>query len=161
MTKKIVLISSNITEPQKVFLNNISIGIKKLADFEVSIYDPSVYEYDIKDPCILFGNCKYVIEKWDDTILSFQFPSIKELMESEEARKNTKEKLKKIVLDLSEDKEEVEKYIETPSGVTVGPLGCDVLITEHEATYLKNILDILGGGKIIITKGDLKIEVER
>jgi hypothetical protein len=55
----------------------------------------------------------------------------------------------------------VEVHVETPTNLTVGTTGCDFCVTEKEAEYLKKILDILGGGKMVITKGDLRIEVER
>jgi hypothetical protein len=45
-------------------------------------------------------------------------------------------------------------------GITFGGIGADIQITTDDAEHLKKIRDLLGGGKMVITKGDLKIEVE-
>ena len=50
--------------------------------------------------------------------------------------------------------------LETKEKVSVGLTACDINITKNEVEHVKRIRDILGGGKIVITKGDIKIEVE-
>ena len=69
--------------------------------------------------------------------------------------------IKGLVIELQKPEElPTEVHIETPAGIKVGRAGLDINITAEEATYLKQIRDLLGGGKMVITKGDLKIEVE-
>ena len=58
-----------------------------------------------------------------------------------------------------EDKSSHTTAVETPEGITVGGLGADIIITEKEAEHLKKVKDLLGGGKMVITKGNLRIEV--
>jgi len=55
-------------------------------------------------------------------------------------------------------KTETEVYVEH-QGVTFGP-GGDINITEEEAEYLKKIKDIIGGGTVTITKGNIKLKIE-
>ncbi len=56
-------------------------------------------------------------------------------------------------------KEKTKVAVETVEGITVGGIGADIEITPDEARHLKEIKDLLGGGKMIITKGDLRIEI--
>ena len=69
-------------------------------------------------------------------------------------------KIKEMCLEKSVENKQTE-HVETDTGIKVGRSGFDINITEQEAEYLKKIRDLLGGGKIVITKGDLKIEVEK
>jgi hypothetical protein len=50
-------------------------------------------------------------------------------------------------------------HVELEDGTTAGKIGTDIQITEQEAEYLKRLKELLGGGKIVVTKGDVKIEV--
>jgi hypothetical protein len=93
-------------------------------------------------------------------------PAIKDILSNPEVRTEANEKLQasipELVKWLSREKvEEVKTHVETATGLTAGTIGCDFCITDKEAEYLKKIKDILGGGKMVITKGDLKIEVEK
>jgi hypothetical protein len=93
-------------------------------------------------------------------------PAIKDILSNPEIRREANDKLKDSIPELVKwlnrtPVEEVKTCVETPSGLTVGTTGCDFCVTEKEAEYLKKILDILGGGKMVITKGDLRIEVEK
>ena len=45
-------------------------------------------------------------------------------------------------------------------GVTVGQEDTDIIIPEGTLRYIQQIRDLLGGGAIEITKGDLKIEIK-
>lgn len=45
-------------------------------------------------------------------------------------------------------------------GVSVGQEGTDIVIPEGTIRYIQQIRDLLGGGTIEITKGDLKIEIK-
>lgn len=44
--------------------------------------------------------------------------------------------------------------------ITIGKTECDIHISEKEVEYLQGLKKLLGGCKMIISKGDLKIEVE-
>ena len=51
-------------------------------------------------------------------------------------------------------------HLETEEKVTIGKEACDINVSEEEAEYLKKLRDLLGGSKIVVTKGDIRIEVE-
>jgi hypothetical protein len=56
--------------------------------------------------------------------------------------------------------EEVKTYVLTKEGVTVGEKDTDIEISEKTLVYLKKIKDFLDGSKVVITKGNIRVEVE-
>jgi len=55
--------------------------------------------------------------------------------------------------------QEVKKVVEAKDK-TFGEVDTDFIITEREAEYLKKIKDLLDCSKIVISKGDVRIEIE-
>ena len=60
---------------------------------------------------------------------------------------------------LRERQTQTEVHVETPDGTTVGQIGTDIVVTEAEAEYLSQLKELLKGSKVVVTKGDIKIEV--
>lgn len=81
-----------------------------------------------------------------------------------ETRKQVLEDIQRLARNIYTDYEnEVHKpdaHVETPAGVTVGQTACDIEITPEELEYLKELRKLLDGSKIVIIKGDIRIEVE-
>lgn len=46
-------------------------------------------------------------------------------------------------------------------GIRVGKDQGDIIISEEAIKYIKELRDLLGGGDVEITKGDLKVEIKR
>lgn len=57
-----------------------------------------------------------------------------------------------------EPEKKQESYVER-DGVKFGDIQ-DIKLTMKEAEHLKNIRNLLGGGKIVIKKGDITVEIE-
>lgn len=124
----------------------------------------------LDSPIIAFGRMAYNTassHKHIDNPNMWMLPELSKLVDTEENRETRMavgEQIKAIGQEL---KVWVEKQLEAPSvhvetheGITIGLAGTDILITESQADYLKRLKDLLGGGKMVITKGDLRIEVE-
>ena len=171
---KIIFCAWGITQEQQKLLEGIrkytltKLDEKKLEDCDVDIVDAKLYESsEFDDPVIVFCN-----HKLDNVIFKNHQPNyappLKELVSGKEKIKKKKEVVEIIerlidylLLPEPEPVEEVppiEAVIEH-QGIKVGETTGDILISEQEAIHLKKIKDILGGGKLVITKGDLRIEV--
>lgn len=115
-------------------------------------------------PRVAFGDLAYRSITGNDP--KWMLPELSKLVANKEniaARAAAAEQIKTIGQEL---KVYVEKllaaaqiHIETPEGITIGLANTDIMITESEADYLKRLKDLLGGSKMVITKGDLRIEV--
>lgn len=151
-----------ITKEEKVLLNKIIEHFKKsISNIITSIVDLKTQEYDESgDVHVVFGSkislmldCKY-----------FTCPSLSSMMNGVHVIKHkttTMEMLKQVADYINNfDKVDQETYVETSKGITVGASATDIQITKEEAQHLINIRDILGGGKIVIVKGDTRIEVD-
>jgi hypothetical protein len=117
-------------------------------------------------PCLIFGHEVENLASLDTKGIVFKLPPLKEMIEGgsnvKEYKQEVVNKIKELVKVLSEPekvKEKIKLAVETKEKITVGSIGCDIIITETEASHLKKIKDILGGGKIVITKGELRIEI--
>lgn len=130
-------------------------------ELDVIIHDVKVHGDVSPEIAILFGNIMGV-----DTSSGscYHGPPLERMMSdgpSVIALKHiVMEFMDDIVRKIPTEEEEVHTYVETPKGITVGGIGAMIEITEKEAEHLKKIRDILGGGKMVIQKGDLRIEVE-
>jgi hypothetical protein len=135
---------------------------EELRSRDIKIHDLKVYGDLVSDgPVLLFGTANGQDVSAEPV---FHVCKLKDML-GEDHLKHKRKVTKKIeeltaYIESSESESKVEKYIETPEGITVGGIGADIQITEEEANHLKRIKEILGGGKMVITKGDLKIEVE-
>ena len=123
----------------------------------------SLGETTYQVPCIIFGgmadNCAQYKEAWVVANLEMMQPEHDDYVAH---KKRTMETLTEAVGRIlrAKEPEPISTHVETPEGITVGPDGCQINITEAEADHLKKIKEILGGGKMVITKGDIRIEVE-
>jgi len=143
-------ISSVLTDRAR----NRGIGI------DVTIHDVEAHGELNADVCMLFGAVIGVEAKhkrYDAPKLS-RMLSVNE--DTDALKMRVMEFIDDIIENFSHKNEEDKMYVEAPNGITVGGAGADIQITEEEAIHLKKIKDILGGGKIVIQKGDLRIEVE-
>ena len=92
-------------------------------------------------------------------------PSLKTLRSNKKSKVDAWWGIKKLADDISVSLMK-SKPVEDPVQISVEKdnisfgIGANIEITEQEANYLKKIRDLLGGGKMVITKGDLRIEVE-
>jgi len=86
-----------------------------------------------------------------------ELPAIKDI-KSGELKTEAWEVLKDVAKLIVDGETPVETFVEKDN-ISVG-IGADIEITEKDAEYLKKIRDLLGGGKMVITKGELRIEVE-
>lgn len=179
---KITFCAKNITVAQqkvleslkKYTLKKITEEIKRQGDsfdsskleWEINIVDTNLYdEVVISNPAIAFGRPEFIN---DYTQVLYSYPLKDFIGNDNEVRKIKKEvasTIDQLVLDLLSKEEhedenpKVESCIEK-NEIKFGLTSGDILITEEEATHLKKIKDIIGGGKMIITKGDLRIEIE-
>lgn len=128
----------------------------------------SVLEEEIEESYFYaFGEvASRLIEGTENIVL---LPSIQTILNDVNARKSAGDIIKNSIPNVvehlnkkkKEKEEKIECHVETKEGLSIGPVGCDFCISEREANHLKKIIDILGAGKIVITKGDLRIEVEK
>jgi len=165
--KELAFVVWDAGEKERKLLDGIEVYVRKLFKDEkvkIQIDDLKAIgetSYDI--PCIIFGGvadtCAEYKERWLVSDLKMMLPDHEGFMKH---KKSTMDVLTEAVSHLlaAKEPEPISTHLETPEGITVGPDGCQINITEAEAIHLKNIKDILGGGKMVITKGDLKIEVE-
>jgi hypothetical protein len=117
-------------------------------------------------PCVCFGDCYHYVQT---TTKVWLLPDIKSLYPRQENKKHREEafvyirqigkEMDELCEEMKEEAAKAQKYIQLEN-TTIGLENTDILISEQEAEYLKKIKDIFGGGKMTITKGDIKIEVE-
>jgi len=154
--------TSNQEELLKLLLQVIKDSLEEKI---IPIDDLSSVEPQPADYIIYFGA---MAGKYADEIKKKQIWELPDLCELENKpenkamRKRAFEKLKAIIEFIKNDTaiEEKKICVETEDKVTIGRINSDICITEQEAKYLKQIRDLLGGGKMVIQKGDLRIEVE-
>jgi hypothetical protein len=147
----------------QVAKNLLSVLSKGLGLEEIPIDDVYSVNPDHADVAICFGG---FIQ--DDVTAGVnkvvKLPGLPMLIKNEKnihTRQITFNTITQLVSELQQPEEPpTEAFIETPAGIKVGRAGLDINITAEEANYLKQIRDLLGGGKMVITKGDLRIEVE-
>ena len=165
--KEGTLIAKKIFE---VIIDHLSTETRESAALAGTIHDVITHgDLDTDKPCIAFGagaegNTKTSSKLWLMPLVSALVPSDDNVDSRREGLKLIKEmapELDKVILSTvaKANEEPIETFVEK-DGVTIGQAGVDIEITEAEAKYLKRIKDLLGGGKMVVTKGDLRIEVE-
>jgi hypothetical protein len=78
----------------------------------------------------------------------------------EQAFEKLKDISKRLVQINKQTKEEHQSYVELANGTTVGIGAGDIQLTQSEVDNLLKIKELLNGCKIVIYKGDIRIEVE-
>lgn len=166
----------DIDKEGKEIINKIISFIQKdeSREYKTSIVDvKSIDPERIDYPAIIFGQVAKRLIEIDESLPHWTLPPLESLLtnkENKESRERAFEELKEIKefikkysledhLDAEDQlaEEQDYSYVEKDS-VKFGDFG-DINITEREAEHLKKIKDILGGGKIVIRKGDLVLEV--
>jgi len=171
---KIAFVTWNMNKEESELLDKIHLYFRGLLEgktLEIRIDDlKTLGETSYDYPCMVFGKqaINYITSS---SINNWTLPSLKSMLPEDKFHKQNKliafDTLKEVasfLLDSSEttkDEEPTQAYVETKERLTVGAGGFDFNMTEDEANHIKKIRDILGGGKMIITKGDLRIEVEQ
>ena len=121
----------------------------------------------VENYSILCGNIDYLLE-FHNEIYTIKVASLDTILSKEKAHFALGEFNKLIQTYNSNKDNKIENnnfaaqqnYIEK-NKIKLGNTSiCDIKITEKEAEYLKKIKDLLDGSKIIITKGDLKLEIQ-
>jgi hypothetical protein len=165
--KEVVFVGWDLTKEETELLDRIKEYFINLTDnkLTVKIEDLKVFgEKTYASSCIIFGNVanQYVVaskyKKWLVSEPKRMLPDYDDYLAYKKKTFDVLQEASVAILKASKE-EPISVHIETPEGITVGPDGCQINITESEAEHLKTIRDILGGGKMVITKGDLRIEV--
>jgi hypothetical protein len=134
----------------------------ELATVEVSAYGSIEHT---EGPFIVFGKASaFISNKKDLPCLILGDPNIYfPKTGDQDARNDAANKLKLLAEKISQMSTEpivpTTIHAETADGVTIGPKGTDILIDEREVELVKKIRDLLNCKKIVVTKGDLRIEV--
>lgn len=166
MNQTVYLCGMGMTEDEYALANKIGGVLRDKAkeegkELEVLVHDVKVHGDAEPEIAILFGNVMGV-QTEDKNI--YHAPKLSRMMSVNEDVNALKMRVMEFINDivslLPAEKDEIQQFVETPEGITVGGLGANIQITEKEAEHLKRIKDILGGGKMVIQKGDLRIEVE-
>ena len=160
--KKIALIGWNLKTEDIELLERIKKFILDISNkHEVVIDDiksSGNAEYD--DPCLVFGYKAINYTKFNNK--HWQLPNTRTLLSNNEEKRLAARTIQEAINILSVEEEPVvptEMCVETEDGTKVGPSFGDIQITAEEADHLKKIRDILGGGKMVLTKGDLRLEI--
>lgn len=137
-------------------LNNISDYIGKNTKAMMATTD--VFRETIRnfDYYIAFGDLAFK-EIEEDHV--FSMPAIKKLKAT---KQESMEKLKTIIKEINkiENEKPVQTHVELECGTTIGKEACDINISEKEAEHLKTLKALLNGSKMVLVKGDIRIEVE-
>lgn len=163
MEAKIAFCGWELTDPQLALLGKIATKLQKMSPLieEVHCTDIKALEAPEADVYVAFGDIAFnsisgMKEVW-------RAPSVS-LMETADARRyklRVNEILTEIVESLKrgEDIAQTKAHVETKDGVTVG-LDANIKVTTEEAEYLRTIKELVGGGTIVIKKGDTEIRIE-
>lgn len=159
--KKITTEDNKIIERMKTFFSK---ELKE--DTTFNIIDVMNHESPIvKDYSILCGNIEHIVE-FGTELCTIRIASLPNLI--------TKEKNKEAIVEFQKlidhiknnnssgsDNNNIQQNYVEKDNIKVGNNDIvDIQITEKEAEYLKKLKTLLDGSKIIITKGDLKLEIE-
>ena len=164
--KELVLVVWGPTKEEMVLLENIKKFASTISkEVTVRIHDTkSLGPIETNSTCVAFSGL--AAKEINSCYEHWVAPTLKSMLPSSDACTRSKQRAKEIIIVAveailaAEKQEPTSTYVETPEGITVGSDGCQINITEQEAEHLKKIKDLLGGGKMIITKGDVRIEVE-
>jgi hypothetical protein len=158
------------SKEQLGLVDRITSVIQQKADLKIEfhIQDMSSFKPHSNEdiPTITFGK---MAKTWvpRETTLLWTLPDLKQLEPKEQnkaIRMGVVEDLDVIAAALAHqdeiEEEQVEFTVETKVGVSVGIGVGDIQLTESEAENLLRIKSLLGGGTVIIKKGDIRVEVE-
>jgi hypothetical protein len=156
--KKISLDDNKTINKIKNFFN------KKNPEIKFNIIDVITTEYPLVEGySILCGNVDYIVE-FGEEIKTIRIKDLKSLSADKEAHKEAGIEFKELLKIIEKPKQEKENkqknYIEKDNinvGIGIG----DISLTEEEVDNLLKIKKLLDGSKIVITKGDIKLEVEQ
>ena len=174
MTIEICYVHWKGSREAQTFIEKINTYLEKESGekIEYKIKDAAVFgEVKTDCNCVCFGSGYKRLIETSKTL--FVLPVIEDLM-AERGKKETKKKLaremmKSIASHLSsfdaihEEKQEKKVEPETSAhiekdGISIGTKGTDIVIPRELIQPLKSIKELIGGGKMIITKGDIRIE---
>lgn len=154
----ITLVGWKETKETLATLNSIKSFVEKEIGFNTSIVDAYRTTVEGEFYYIYFGEDAKNYSEHKEAKGLWTMPTVKKLSKD---RKNNIVVLKKILTEIKEKTEKpVQVYTETEDGITLGKEACNINITEQEVQYLKSLRDLLQGSKMIISKGDIKIEVQ-
>jgi len=156
---KIVCIGWKMTREETETLNNTAGYLRKeLPETEIICVDGYRHTIEDGDEYICFG------EESDSEAHpgnTWKMPKVKDLSKE---RETSMKSLKYIILELQLVLKSTPKtqntHVETQDGTSIGKEACDINVTEKEAQYLKTLKAMLDGSTMVITKGDIRIEVQ-
>jgi calcineurin-like phosphoesterase family protein len=155
----VVFIFPTLDKKQQELLTNICDWIKTKTNEEIVLWDVFFEEREInpEDVLIVFGDRAYNQIKKDVENKIFKAKSFQKMISDPECKRDTLKTLQEALewLETQKDKE----LVVSKGDVTIG-FGGQIQLTEKEVEYLVNLKEILGGGDILITKGDLTLEIK-
>jgi len=140
-------------------------------DIDFSLKDVSSFEPNPnnEDPTIVFGSIASAQITSNKIVLYWTLPELSKLedkIDNKSIRITTFKKLKEIGERLSlyilQTKQKFESHVILDSAYSVG-IGegvADIQLSQSEIDNLLKIKELLNGCKIVLTKGDIRIEVE-
>ena len=138
----------------------------KIETSVVDVRSHSIPTYTEEGIGIALGEVAYKTICSVNNIDPWQFPSQDALLNEDdgiEARKEARALLEQIAEKIINKKEKLKKsvYVETKDGHKIGRnlSALDVELTDEELRTICKLKEMLKGSKVIITKGELKIEV--
>jgi hypothetical protein len=170
--KTIAFVGWDLSKEDLTLANNIKgyfIKLFKEQNIEVTvdIHDlKTLGETKYKNDCCIFGDMPKRYCEFESDVAVWSFPSFVDMRKS----KKDSGKKKKLVMELLESmckvtpdntkqEQKVETYVKK-EGKKVGSCGvCDIQINKKEIEYLNKIKSLLGGGTVVLRKGDMSIEV--
>lgn len=165
MIYQINFYSYKLTEDDRKIMQKMALFLEKTSGKAILMKPVDVLLYN--DSCrldydgVMFGE---KVEQFAECKCKWLLPPIVKL--HADGDKDLRRKAMGILHSLAEEiknkvenpEDKQESYVEE-QGVKFGNLQ-DIELTEKEAEHLKNIKKILGGGKIVIKKGSVTVEVE-
>jgi hypothetical protein len=164
-TKEDLVTAKKIADILVSRCSTLSNGAIKVEANIQDLYSYSAGEEEIEDPTIVFGTtCRGQVQVTNSD-LCWQLPPIGSLTDrkNEKVRQDSYNELLKIASAIyghySKSDEKINSHVETKEGVTIGLSGTDIKLTKDEIDNLLKIKELVGGGKMVITKGSIRIEV--
>lgn len=153
----LILCAWNISTEGKTILGKIQ-DVFKSKDLEAEIRDTATHKIEHNIPIIVFDEQSRNV--LPDSDLLFNAGPLFELIKGDSNFRITTWETIKTVIELINAKKNDTQYIEKQNA-KVGPnKNADIILSEEETKALKRIKDFLGGGVIVIKKGDLEIRIE-
>jgi len=155
----------DIEEKEKETLNNMGGALNHLADTFIKkelrlhfrVFDGNKHEAEPLNNNLIICFGHEAIDACSHYQEIIEMPSVKSINRECELKKEAWSILQVVANLIAEGEIPITKSVEKDN-VSFG-IGADIEITEQDANHLKKIRDLLGGGKMVITKGKLRIEV--